>query len=114
MSIFTAHQNTPTLLPIFRSISMLQFRNVSKQYNQRTIVQVPDVSLSGHYWLRGINGSGKSTLLKMIGGLIPFEGDIYWKGINLKTETVKYRKMVSYAEAEPLFPTFLTGQDLIS
>jgi ABC-2 type transport system ATP-binding protein len=93
---------------------MLQFKNVSKQYYRRTIVQVPDVSLSGHYWLRGSNGSGKSTLLKMIGGLIPFEGNIDWRDVNLKTETVKYRKMVSYAEAEPLYPTFLTGRDLIS
>jgi ABC-2 type transport system ATP-binding protein len=33
--------------------------------------------------------------------------------INLSTDPVKFRKHVNYSEAEPLFPSFLTANDLI-
>lgn len=68
----------------------------------------------GIYWLKGANGSGKSTLLKAIGGLLSFEGQISLSsGIDLKKQSVAYRKVVNFAEAEPVFPEFLTGQEMI-
>lgn len=68
---------------------------------------------SGLYWIKGNNGSGKSTLLKVIAGMIPFEGDIVVDGIDLRKQSVAYRRLIHYVEAEPLYPPFLTGIDLI-
>ncbi len=65
------------------------------------------------YWLKGENGAGKTTLIKSISGLIPFEGTISVDGTDINKKRVAYRQKVNYAEAEPLFPDFLTGNDLI-
>ncbi len=57
--------------------------------------------------------SGKTTLLKIIAGIIPFEGVVEYKGINLRKQPLKYREMTGWSEAEPLFPEFVTGFELI-
>lgn len=93
---------------------MLRLSGVQKKYSQRIILNIPDLKIDkGIHWLKGSNGSGKSTFLKMIGGIIPFEGNIELANTNLKKNGVEYRRLVSYAEAEPLYPDFLTGEDLI-
>jgi ABC-2 type transport system ATP-binding protein len=45
--------------------------------------------------------------------MIPFEGDVTIDGVGLKKQPTDYRRLVNYVEAEPLFPTYLTGNDLI-
>lgn len=65
------------------------------------------------YWLKGENGSGKSTLFKSIAGLIPFSGQIEVEGIDINKDRIGYRMIVNHAEAEPSFPTFLTGTELV-
>ncbi|HEV8512025.1 MAG TPA: ABC transporter ATP-binding protein [Cyclobacteriaceae bacterium] len=93
---------------------MLHLSGVQKKYSQRVILDIPDLKIDGGiHWLKGSNGSGKSTFLKMISGIIPFEGTIELDNTNLKKNGVAYRRLVSYAEAEPLYPDFLTGEDLI-
>jgi ABC-2 type transport system ATP-binding protein len=93
---------------------MLKFDHVMKHYGTHCIVDVPSLELpTALYWLRGANGSGKSTLLKMAGGLIPFEGDIELNGTALKKHPTAYRRQVSYVEAEPLYPEYVSGLDLI-
>ena len=93
---------------------MLHLSSVQKKYSQRIILDIPDLTIGeGVHWLKGSNGSGKSTFLKMISGIIPFEGTIALANINLKKNGIEYRRLVSYAEAEPLYPEFLTGEDLI-
>lgn len=93
---------------------MLLLKNIHKSYHTEAILEIPFLQLeSGIYWIKGANGSGKTTLLKMIAGLIPFDGDISFKEISLKSKPLMYRQIVSWAEAEPLFPEFMTGMDLI-
>jgi ABC-2 type transport system ATP-binding protein len=93
---------------------MLRLLNVKKEYGERVILSVPDLMLTGGiYWLQGANGSGKTTLLKMIAGLIPFSGDIDLNGMNQRRNPLEYRRLVSSAEAEPAYPVFLTGRELI-
>lgn len=93
---------------------MLKLDKFSKRYSGRTILSIEDLSFTkGIYWIKGENGSGKSTLFKAIGGIIPFEGNIYCSGLDLKKDDVAYRKVVNYTEAEPLYPGFLTAKDLI-
>jgi ABC-2 type transport system ATP-binding protein len=94
---------------------MLQLTNFSKTYRGRAVLRIDSFTFSpGTYWIQGANGSGKSTLLKAIAGITPFEGDILLaEQLNVKKQAVAYRRLVNFAEAEPVFPEFLTGRELI-
>jgi ABC-2 type transport system ATP-binding protein len=94
---------------------MLQLSNVRKNYQERIILNIPSLSLDpGIYWIQGANGSGKSTLLKIIAGMLPFEGDITFKNNSLRNNPLAYRQHIGWAAAEPLYPPFMTGLDLIT
>ena len=93
---------------------MLQITDFSKTYQGRAVLRIESFAFApGIYWIQGANGSGKSTLLKAIAGITPFEGDIRLAGLSVKKQAVAYRRLVNFAEAEPLFPEFLTGRELI-
>lgn len=94
---------------------MLQLTNFSKTYRGRAVLRVESFAFApGTYWIQGANGSGKSTLLKAIAGVTPFDGDIQLAGqLSVKKQAVAYRRLVNFAEAEPVFPEFLTGRELI-
>lgn len=95
---------------------MLQFVNFKKLYGGFPALTVDKLTINpGIYWIKGVNGSGKSTLLKSIAGILAFEGDILLNNsISIKKQPVAYRKLVNFAEAEPIFPEFLTGKELIA
>lgn len=93
---------------------MFQFNAVQKLYGNFIALDIPSLSIPNHvYWLKGENGSGKTSFLKMIGGLHPFKGDIILDGSSLKKNRVAFLRKVNYAEAEPLYPSFLTGKDMV-
>lgn len=93
---------------------MLVFNSFLKKYNSTVILDIPSFSLDdGLYWLKADNGIGKSTLLKSISGILPFNGSISLNDINLQKSKLFQRKYINYAEAEPVYPDFLTGQELI-
>jgi ABC-2 type transport system ATP-binding protein len=93
---------------------MLRLLNFSKSYGNLPVLNTTDIFLGpGIYWIKGANGSGKSTLLKAIAGIIHSEGDIIVHGTSIKQNPVAYRKLITFAEAEPLFPEFLTGTEMI-
>lgn len=94
---------------------MLHIQNFRKVYNHYTALQVDNFIITpGIYWLQGVNGSGKSTLLKALAGMIAFEGDsILNQQVSLKRQPTAYRQLVNFAEAEPVFPDFLTGVELV-
>ncbi|MBN9382263.1 MAG: ABC transporter ATP-binding protein [Chitinophagaceae bacterium] len=92
---------------------MLRILKTQKKYNQEPVLDIPLLQLEkGIYWLQGINGSGKTTLLRMIAGLTPFEGEIFINDISSRKSPVLYRREVSWADAEPLYPAFITGREL--
>lgn len=93
----------------------IALKEIRKSYGSSTIVQVPFLQLDhGIYWLKGINGSGKTTLMKLIAGLLPFEGDVLLDAsVSLKKNRMTYLRFVNYAEAEPVYPPFLTGKELL-
>jgi len=94
---------------------MLSIKNLKKEYGTHVILDIPQLQFeSGLFWLKGNNGSGKSTLLKIISGIIPFDGEVNMDGVDLRKHPTVYRRLVNYVEAEPLYPPFLTGQDLVS
>ena len=94
---------------------MIIFKNAAKTYGSRTIIRIPDLQLpSGIYWVKGRNGSGKTTLLRMLSGLIPFSGEILSNGISLQSHPQDYRRKTGWAEAEPQYPGFLSGRELLN
>jgi ABC-2 type transport system ATP-binding protein len=94
---------------------MIVFDHFRKRYDQTDIVKIPHLELApGVYWLRGENGAGKSTLMRSVAGLIPFDGKVTVDGIDIRQQRMLYTSMVNYADAEPLYPGFLTGNDLLS
>ncbi|MDR6943634.1 ABC transporter ATP-binding protein [Mucilaginibacter pocheonensis] len=87
-----------------------------KLYGGFPALKIDGLSIDpGIYWIKGVNGSGKSTLLKSIAGILSFDGDILLdNNISIKKQPVAYRKLVNFAEAEPIFPEFLTGKEMIA
>lgn len=96
-------------------MKMLTISNFKKSYNYHLIVQIDKLEIEpGIHWFRGVNGSGKSTFFKSVAGLLPFEGQIVLQDkFDIRKNGVDYRLRVNYAEAEPLYPDYLTGKDLI-
>lgn len=94
---------------------MLTFNQYKKSYNNELVVEIEKRILDeGVYWILGENGSGKSTLLKCIAGIVPYEGNISCYGVsNNNKDRQSFRKIINYAEAEPQYPEFLKGMDLI-
>jgi len=94
---------------------MLQIRNFRKAYGTFTVLSIDELAIKpGIFWIRGANGSGKSTLLKAAAGILDFDGEILLGGkISLKRNPVEYRRRVNFAEAEPVFPEFLTGKEMM-
>jgi ABC-2 type transport system ATP-binding protein len=94
---------------------MLKLTNIQKSFNNNIVFSIKELHLPiGIYWLKGVNGSGKSTLLNIIAGLTPFEGKIVLnENININKQPVTYRRFINHAEAEPVYPSFLSGYELI-
>jgi ABC-2 type transport system ATP-binding protein len=93
---------------------MLVIQNLSKSYGDELIVSVERLELPpGVYLFKGDNGSGKTTFFKSLAGLQPFQGQVSIADVPLRSEPVAYRYLVNFAEAEPLYPGFLTARDLI-
>ena len=94
---------------------MLQFVGFQKSYGSITVLKINSLSIDpGIFWIKGTNVSGKSTFLKTIAGILNFDGDILLDpGISIKKHPVAYRKLVNFAEAEPVFPEFLTGIEMM-
>ncbi|WP_420385000.1 ABC transporter ATP-binding protein [Roseivirga sp.] len=89
---------------------MLSIQSFRKDYSGKLILTCDQLEFpEGIHWIKGANGSGKSSLFKCIAGLSPFEGKIACHGIDLKKSPVDYKRVVNYAQAEPVFPESLHG-----
>ncbi|WP_293306039.1 ABC transporter ATP-binding protein [Pedobacter sp. UBA5917] len=94
---------------------MLHFNQFEKSYFDHLVLKIDNVKIpEGIFWIKGSNGIGKSTLLKAIAGILSFKGDIAIGTVYLKNHGVAYRKLVNFAAAEPLFPEFLSGSEMIA
>jgi ABC-2 type transport system ATP-binding protein len=93
---------------------MLSLQKVSKRYQTETVLSIDQFQFEkGLYWIKGVNGAGKTTLFKVMSGILSFEGDVSFENVSLKNNPVDFRQRVSYAPAEPIYPTYLTGFQLL-
>jgi ABC-2 type transport system ATP-binding protein len=94
---------------------MLRLSQFRKAFGTEEILNIPDLTFEkGIHWIKGKNGSGKSTLFNCLAGLSPFEGQISLGEIDLKKQPNLYKLKVNYSQSEPLFPEFLTGNEMIN
>jgi ABC-2 type transport system ATP-binding protein len=93
---------------------LLSLTNINKRYGSHEVLNFSEWNVNkGIYWLKGGNGTGKSTLFRIISGQIPFIGEVQLNGVDLRKEPVKFRSKISFAEAEPQYPLFIKGKELI-
>ncbi|WP_165501787.1 ABC transporter ATP-binding protein [Pedobacter frigiditerrae] len=93
----------------------LTLTDISKRYGSHTVLAFDEWKIdSGIYWLKGGNGTGKTTLFKIISGQTPFDGTVLLNQISLKKQANDFRSRISYAEAEPQYPLFITGKELLN
>lgn len=92
----------------------LTLNHIHKQYGSHTVLRFDEWEIeNGIFWLKGGNGTGKTTLFRIISGQTSFYGQVLLNGINLKKESITVRSKISYAEAEPQYPLFITGKELL-
>ncbi len=95
---------------------MIELKNLSKNFGKTRAVSnlnlvVPPGEL---FALLGPNGAGKTTTVKMITGLIlPAQGEIFIKGIDLLKEPEKAKSVIAYIPDEPFLYPELTGREFI-
>ncbi|GAB3222329.1 ATP-binding cassette domain-containing protein [Algoriphagus aestuariicola] len=94
---------------------LLSLTAFSKEYPSGFKLSIEGLKLKpGIHLIGGENGSGKSTFLKAIAGIHDSKGEIELTGISLRKTPLSYRMKIGYAEAEPVFPEFLSADNLIS
>ena len=95
---------------------MIEFQHFKKSYGRTLVLDIPAFEIPrGIHWLKGVNGVGKTTLFKSLAGLLQFDGDVILDGsIQLSKAPLVQRRWINYAEAEPVYPHFLTGQDFVN
>ena len=93
---------------------MIQLSQFKKHFGSKLILNIVKYEFNeGVHWIKGQNGSGKTTFLKCLAGILPFTGSITLNGIALKPSSREYRSKINYSEAEPQYPGFLTGFEMI-
>lgn len=97
---------------------MLSAINLTKRY-EKTIKAVDglsvDVAPGRVMAILGPNGSGKSTTVKMIAGLIrPTDGRIAYRGRDIQTWLVDYKRLVGYVPEEAHLYTYLTAPEYLA
>ncbi len=94
--------------------SFLSLSGFRKHYPLGFSLEIKELNLpTGIHLILGDNGSGKSTLLRALAGIHHAEGEILLEGVSLSQDPLAFRMQVGFAEAEPLFPNFLSLDDLI-
>jgi len=96
---------------------MIEVSNLTKRYNEKTIVDNISFSVNAGetFVLLGISGCGKTTTLKMINRLIePTSGEIKVAGKNIKDEKSEIlRKQIGYVvQTIGLFPHWTVEQNI--
>jgi ABC-2 type transport system ATP-binding protein len=93
----------------------IHIRELHKAYNRQLVLSIPAHRVpEGLYLLRGPNGVGKSTFMRILSGIVPTKGEITLGGVSLKKQPIAYRRLIAYGEAEPGYPQYVRGDELLA
>jgi ABC-2 type transport system ATP-binding protein len=96
---------------------MIQLTNVTKQYDNTTVVEPLNLQIEAGeiVGIIGHNGAGKSTTMKMIAGLVePTTGEVRVMGRDIHREGVKVKQQIGYlSEESPLYEAMTAQQYLL-
>ncbi|MCA2000819.1 MAG: ABC transporter ATP-binding protein [Chloroflexi bacterium] len=96
---------------------MIELANVTKRYNDTTVVNSLNLKIEAGeiVGVIGHNGAGKSTTMKMIAGLVePTSGSIRVMGRDIQKEGVKVKGQIGYLpEESPLYEAMTAQQYLM-
>ena len=88
------------------SVRGLSFGYQGNQVLRGVDLEIPQGSIFGYL---GKNGAGKSTTIKLLLGLLPIEeGEIFFRGVNLREAPLLLRSYSSSMIEHPFFYPFLT------
>lgn len=88
------------------SVRGLSFGYQGNQVLRGVDLEIPQGSIFGYL---GKNGAGKSTTIKLLLGLLPIEeGEIFFRGVNLREAPLLLRSHSSSMIEHPFFYPFLT------
>lgn len=95
---------------------MLEFQNLTKRYQMTPAVDHIHLSVGpgevvGYL---GPNGAGKTTTIKMLAGLMkPTEGEILYKGRNIRKHLYEFKKIIGYVPESSAVYSHLSGVDYL-
>ena len=95
------------------SENILEVRNVSFAYDERTIISNVDIELKSNELvsLLGVSGSGKSTLFNIIAGLLkPNAGKVIYRGEDITGKS----GLISYSFQKDLLLPYMTIEENIA
>lgn len=96
---------------------MLEIKNVSKKYGEKTGVDDVSISVSSGeiFGFVGPNGAGKTTLIKTIVGIHePTNGDILLDGKSILTDPISFKKEIAYIPDNPDIYETIRGIDYLN
>ncbi len=95
---------------------MLEARQLTKRYPGVTAVRNVSFSLQPGEILGylGPNGSGKTTTVGMLTGLLePTTGHVLFRGRDIASDLVEFRRHIGYVPEEPHLYPFLSGREYL-
>lgn len=113
-----SHRATPCIIPPYIRLllsPMLQIDTLQKSFGNHTVLDIQQLQFSpGVHFIVGPNGAGKTTFLKCLAGIHPCQGKLtFHEKIDLHKDQVAHRRVVNFSEAEPIFPPYLHGEELL-
>lgn len=97
--------------------SIVKVENLSHRYSVQWAVRNINFELTrnGIYGLLGANGAGKSTIMNIMCGVLKqTQGEVYVRGISMRTHPVEAKKHIGFLPQKPPLLMDLTVEEFLS
>jgi glycerol transport system ATP-binding protein len=89
-------------------MARIDLKNLSCSYDGGKTYALRDINITiekdGRYSLLGPSGCGKTTLLKIIAGLLPYEGEVFFDGKNMREVPIEQRDIAMVFQSPVVYP----------